>query len=201
MANSPYTLPSLPYGLADLAPAYSEELLELHYSKHHQAYVNGANATLQKLADARADNAYEHINGLQKNLAFHLSGHVLHSLFWQSMTAQGGGEPSAVLQAQIKADFGSVDDLRNQVAAAAKGLQGSGWVCLSWDGLSEKLIVQQIQDHQSNAAHGAQSILALDMWEHAYYLQYQNAKAKWIEAYWDLADWAGAEDRLKLLKG
>lgn len=201
MANSPYTLPTLPYGLADLAPAYSEELLQLHYSKHHQAYVDGANATLQKLADARANSAFEHINGLQKNLAFHLSGHVLHSLFWQSMTPNGTGAPSDTLRAQIEADFGSVDHLREQVSAAAKGLQGSGWVCLSWDGVSEKLIVQQIQDHQSNTAHGAQSILALDMWEHAYYLQYRNAKAKWIEAYWELADWAGAEARLARLKG
>ena len=198
--NTPYQLPALPYGLSDLEPAYSAELLELHHSKHHNAYVKGANSTLEKLAEARANSAFEHINGLQKNLAFHISGHVLHSLFWQSMDPDGGGTPPDALRAQIENDFGSVDALRAQIEAAATALQGSGWVCLSWDGLAGHLVVEQIYDHQSNAAHGAQSILALDMWEHAYYLQYRNVKASWIKAYWQLANWVGAQERFERLK-
>ena len=195
-----YTLPELPYELAALEPHYSAEVLELHHDKHHAAYVAGANATLDKLGEARASDDYGSINMLQKNLAFHLSGHVLHSMFWENLSPDGGGKPEGELEAAIADGFGGFDHFRSQLTEAALAVQGSGWGALTWEPLGQRLIVEQIYDHQSNVGQGAPPLLVLDMWEHAYYLQYRNVKADWVEAFWEIVNWPDVAARFTRAK-
>jgi Fe-Mn family superoxide dismutase len=191
-----YTLPELPYDLSALEPHYSARLLELHHGKHHAAYVKGANTTLEKLAEARAEGDFAAINQLQKNLAFHLSGHMLHSLFWRNMTPEGGGPPDGELSAAIKEFFGSFDGFKEQLTEAAMNIQGSGWGALAWEPLGKRLVVEQVYDHQGNIGNGTVPLLVLDMWEHAYYLQYQTSKGDWIKAFWQIVNWPDAARRL-----
>ena len=192
-----YTLPELPYDLSALEPHYSAEILELHHDKHHAAYVAGANTTLEKLDEARATDDYGSINQLQKNLAFHLSGHVLHSMFWENLAPDAGGDPEGELGAAVTESFGGVDHFRNQLTQAALNVQGSGWGALTWEPLGQRLIVEQVYDHQSNVGQGAPPLLVLDMWEHAYYLQYRNVKADYIDAFWHLANWPDVARRFE----
>jgi Fe-Mn family superoxide dismutase len=190
-----YTLPELDYDYSALEPALSAEILELHHGKHHQAYVDGANATFQKLGEARASGDYGTINQLEKNMAFHLSGHILHSLLWKNLAPDGGGEPEGDLAAAIGDNFGSYAGFRAQMTEAANNVQGSGWAALSWEPLAGRLIVEQIYDHQGNVGQGGPPLLVLDMWEHAYYLQYRNVKKDWVEAFWSLANWPDVSTR------
>ena len=195
-----YTLPDLPYDVAALEPHYSAEVLALHHDKHHAAYVAGANTTLDKLGEARAGDDYGSINMLQKNLAFHLSGHVLHSMFWENLSPDGGGKPEGELEAAIADGFGGFDHFRSQLTEAALAVQGSGWGALTWEPLGQRLIVEQIYDHQSNVGQGAPPLLVLDMWEHAYYLQYRNVKADWVEAFWEIVNWPDVAARFARAK-
>jgi Fe-Mn family superoxide dismutase len=190
-----YSLPELPYDYSALEPHYSAEVLELHHDKHHKAYVDGANTTLEKLEKARDEDAFGAINQLQKNLAFHLSGHVLHSMFWENLSPDGGGKPEGDLAAAIDESFGTFEGFRNQLTESALNVQGSGWGALTWEPLGQRLIVEQVYDHQSNVGQGAPPLLVLDMWEHAYYLQYRNVKADWVKAYWEIVNWPDVSAR------
>ena len=196
-----YTLPDLPYDYAALEPHYSAEILHLHHDKHHAAYVSGANTTLEKLAAAREKDQFDAINGLLKGLAFNVSGHVLHSLFWNNMSPDGGGKPEGELAAAIDDSFGSFEGFRNQLNAAALNVQGSGWGALAWEPLGQRLIVEQIYDHQNNVSQGAPPLLVLDMWEHAFYLQYKNVKADWVDAFWNIVNWPDVGQRLEKARG
>lgn len=191
-----YSLPPLPYANDALEPHLKREILELHHDKHHAAYVKGANDALDSLAEARKSGNFGHIGQLEKNLAFNLSGHVLHSLFWKNMTPDGGGTPSGALGAAIDRDFGSFDAFKAQLTSAAASVQGSGWGALAWDPVGKRLVIEQVHDHQSNLGNGALPILVVDMWEHAYYLQYQNRKAEWLENFWELVNWRDVAERL-----
>jgi Fe-Mn family superoxide dismutase len=190
-----YTLPELPYDYAALEPHYSAEVLELHHDKHHKAYVDGANTALDKLDQARTSDDFGTINQLQKNLAFHLSGHVLHSMFWENLSPDGGGKPEDELAAAIDEGFGSFEGLKSQLTESALNVQGSGWGALTWEPLGQRLIVEQVYDHQSNVGQGAPPLLVLDMWEHAYYLQYKNVKADWVKAFWEIVNWPDVASR------
>ena len=192
-----YSLPELPYDYAALEPHYSAEVLELHHDKHHKAYVDGANTALDKLDQARTSDDFGTINQLQKNLAFHLSGHVLHSMFWENLSPDGGGKPEGDLAAAIDAGFGTFEGLKNQLTESALNVQGSGWGALTWEPLGQRLIVEQVYDHQSNVGQGAPPLLVLDMWEHAYYLQYKNVKADWVKAYWEIVNWPDVASRFE----
>jgi Fe-Mn family superoxide dismutase len=195
-----YELPELPYDYAALEPHYSAEVLELHHDKHHKAYVDGDNTTFEKLGEARESGDFGTINQLEKNMAFHLSGHVLHSLLWQNMSPDGGGEPDGELAAAVKESFGSYDAFKAQLSEAANNVQGSGWAALSWEPLSSRLIVEQIYDHQGNVGQGGPPLLALDMWEHAFYLQYKNVKKDWVEAFWNIVNWPDVAARFERVK-
>jgi Fe-Mn family superoxide dismutase len=184
-----YTLPDLPYDYAALEPHYSAQVLQLHHGKHHAAYVTGANKTLDRLAEARSKGDFAAINLLQKNLAFHISGHVLHSLLWKNMGPKCGGQPDGELGAAVREFFGSFDGFKSQLTEAATNIQGSGWGALAWEPLAKRLVVEQVYDHQGNIGNGTVPLLVLDMWEHAYYLQYKTAKADWITAFWKVANW------------
>lgn len=190
-----YTLPELPYAYDALEPHLSAETLKLHHDKHHAAYVKGANEAMEKMSQARAKGEFATINQLQKDLAFNLSGHFLHSLFWQNMSPDGGGKPSGDLARAIGTTFGGYAGFSSQFEAAAAKLQGSGWVSLAWEPLGKQLMVEQVLDHQENIGNGTLPILVMDMWEHAYYLQYQNRKADWVAAFWELINWDDVAQR------
>jgi Fe-Mn family superoxide dismutase len=192
-----YTLPALGYDYGALEPHISGQIMELHHDKHHAAYVKGANEALEKLAGAREKDDFSTISQLEKNLAFHLSGHVLHSLFWTNLGPGGGGEPTGALAEQIGTDFGSFSRFRAQMVEAATTIQGSGWALASWDPTGERIIVQQVHDHQGNHGQGTDPLLAIDAWEHAYYLQYKNEKADFFEAVWNVFDWKDVTSRLE----
>ncbi len=190
-----YTLPELPYAYDALEPHLSAETLKLHHDKHHATYVKSANEALEKMSQARAKGEFATINQLQKDLAFNLSGHFLHSLFWQNMSPDGGGKPSGDLARAIGETFGGYAGFSSQFEAAAAKLQGSGWVSLAWEPLGKQLMVEQVLDHQENVGNGTLPILVMDMWEHSYYLQYQNRKADWVTAFWELVNWEDVAQR------
>jgi Fe-Mn family superoxide dismutase len=194
-ANVQYELPALGYAYDALEPAYSAELLELHYASHHKAYVEGANKTLESLAEARAKNDFVRLNQFEKDLAFHVSGHILHSIFWRNLEPNDGAPPAGRLESRIRTAFGGTDALRRQFCAAGAGLQGSGWVALSWEVARGTLLIHQIHDHQDNTATATMPLLVMDMWEHAYYLQYRNQKERWIVQFWEMINWADVARR------
>ncbi|GGR01630.1 MULTISPECIES: superoxide dismutase [Kitasatospora] len=190
-----YTLPDLPYDYSALERAMSAEILELHHSKHHQAYVNGANLTLEQLAEARDKEQFGSLVGLQKTLAFNLSGHVLHSLFWQNLSPEGGDRPEGALADAITEHFGSFEAFKQQLTTATVGVQGSGWGILSWEPLGKRLIVEQVYDHHGNVGQGTVPLLAFDAWEHAYYLQYKNVRPDYVTRLWDVVNWQDVTTR------
>lgn len=196
MTDGPYTLPDLPYDYAALEPHYSAQVLELHHDKHHAAYVKGANTALAKLDEARESGEFSDITKLQKDLAFHVSGHVLHSLFWQNLSPDGGGKPGGELAEQIDRDFGGFDRFQAHMTEAATTVQGSGWALAAWEPAAGRIIVQQVYDHQGNHGQGSVPLLAFDAWEHAYYLQFKNVKADFFEALWNIVDWTDVAARL-----
>lgn len=190
-----YTLPDLPYDYSALEPHISGTIMQLHHDKHHQTYVAGANTALEQLAEAREKNALGPVNLYQKNLSFNLAGHVNHSVFWPNMSPDGGDKPTGELAAAIAEHFGSFDGFRAHFTAAALGIQGSGWSILAWDSLGQKLLVVQLYDHQGNLPVGLIPLLLLDMWEHAFYLDYRNVKADYVAAWWNIANWADVQKR------
>ncbi|MGN7247912.1 superoxide dismutase [Janibacter anophelis] len=195
-----YTLPDLPYDYGALEPAMSGEILELHHDKHHATYVKGANDTTEKIAEARDKGDLSGIVGLEKTLAFNVSGHVLHSIFWENLSPDGGDKPDGALGTAIDEHFGSFDKFRAQLTAATQTTQGSGWGVLAWEPLGQRLLVTQVYDHHGNVATGMTPLLAFDAWEHAYYLQYKNVKPDYIEKLWDIVNWNDVSARLEAAK-
>ena len=197
----PYVLPELGYDYSALEPHYSARVLELHHDKHHKAYVDGVNATLEKLAGARSDDDLGTIVGLEKTLAFNLSGHVLHTLLWKNLSPNGGDRPGGELAAAIDEHFGSFDAFHNQLSKSAASVQGSGWGALTWEPLGERLFIEQIYDHQGNTGQGGVPLLVIDAWEHAYYLQYENRRADYVDAIWNVIDWSDVAARFEHARG
>jgi Fe-Mn family superoxide dismutase len=188
MPNQIYTLPDLPYDYAALEPHISARIMELHHGKHHAAYVKGANTALSKLDQIRRDGDFATISMLEKNLAFNVSGHVLHSVFWTNLTPQAS-EPTGQLADMLDGAFGGVGPFRRHMTEAAATIQGSGWALASWEPMSRRIVVQQVYDHQGNHGQGTIPLLAIDAWEHAYYLQYENDKARFFDAIWNVVNW------------
>jgi len=192
-----YVLPDLDYDYNALEPHITARLLELHHSKHHAAYVKQANETLEQMGEARDRGDYTRIAGLERSLAFNLSGHVLHSIFWRNLAPQAGGRPTGALARAIDASFGTFDKMKAQMTHVAASIMGSGWAALVWEPMAGRLLTCQIYDHQSNLAQGGLPILVIDGWEHAYYLQYQNQKQAFFEAVWHLWNWSDIAARLQ----
>jgi Fe-Mn family superoxide dismutase len=190
-----YVLPDLPYDYGALEPHISGEIMQLHHDKHHQTYVTGANTALEKLAEARENDGLATANLHEKNLAFNLGGHVNHSVFWPNLSPDGGERPDGELAAAITDQFGSFEGFQAHFTAVANGVQGSGWSILAWDSVGQKLLICQLYDHQGNLAVGLVPLLMLDMWEHAFYLQYRNVKADYVTAWWNVVNWADVTSR------
>ncbi|YAL81801.1 superoxide dismutase [Dermacoccaceae bacterium W4C1] len=192
---STYTLPDLPYDYAALEPHISGRIMQLHHDKHHQAYVTGANTALEQLEAARAAGDLGGVNKLEKDLAFNLGGHINHSVFWQNLSPEGGGDPEGELAAALVDAFGSLDAFRAHFTATALGVQGSGWAILGWDAIGQRPLIFQLFDQQGNVPVGIIPLLQLDVWEHAYYLDYANVRADYVKAFWNIVNWADVQRR------
>ena len=189
-----YTLPELPYDYAALEPHISGKIMQLHHDKHHATYVAGANTALAGLAAAREAGDLANVNKLEKDLAFNLGGHVNHSIFWTNLTPDTQ-TPEGELKAAIDDAFGSFEKFQAHFTAVALGVQGSGWAVLGYDSLGGNLTVFQLFDQQSNVPFGVIPLFMLDVWEHAYYLDYLNVRADYVKAFWSIANWADVQER------
>jgi len=197
-----YTLPDLPYDYGSLEPAMSGEILQLHHGKHHAAYVKGANDTLEQIAEAtdKATAPTPTLVGLEKTLAFNLSGHVLHSIFWRNLSPGGGDRPGGELADAISEHFGSFERFSKRLTAATTSVQGSGWGVLGWEPVAGRLIIEQLYDHHGNVGLGSTPLLVFDAWEHAYYLQYRNVRPDYVTRLWDLVSWDDVAARYQAAK-
>jgi len=199
-----YVLPALAYDYAALAPHISEALLRLHHDKHHAAYVNGANAVLQKMDKARSDNADFDTKATFKELSFHIGGHMLHSLFWENLAPAGkggGGKPAGAIAKAIDEEYGSFDRFKKLFSQTAIGVEGSGWAALTFSKGTKRPIIAQIEKHNANGYPGFGILMVLDVWEHAYYLDYKNERGKFVEAFWNIVNWSEVDKRLAALLG
>ncbi len=194
-AAGQYALPKLPYAYDALEPAYEKRTLEIHHSKHHAGYVRGLNAAVAKLSPHTKPVEPGEAKALSRALAFHGSGHVLHSLFWHSMTP-GGSKCEGNIAKAMAESFGGAKFGMDQFAAATKGVEASGWGVLAWEPIADRLLVLQAEKHQNLAVWGAVPLLVCDVWEHAYYLQYANKRSDWVKAFMSLANWPFAAARL-----
>ena len=193
-ADGRYTLPELPYTCDALEPLYEARTLRIHHDRHHAGYVAGLNKTLGQLGRARERGDYSSIQSLSRNLAFHGSGHVLHSLFWASMVPGGSQMPDSLGEAMTR-DFGSVAAAEAQFAAATKAVEGSGWGVLAYEPVGQHLMILQVEKHQNLTVWGVTPLLVCDVWEHAYYLQFANDRGAWVDNFMKLADWRFATKR------
>ncbi len=197
METEYYTLSPLPYGLRDLEPFISEKQLRIHYEKHHQAYVSAANVILQRMNKAKEENTKLNMSAVLKDLTFNVGGIILHSLFWPSMApvSQVTPEPDGMLAEAINRDFGSLERFKDEFSRAALSIQGSGWVALTYEHQIGRLLLTQIGNHQDNLYPTLPVVMVLDVWEHAYYLDYQNERGRYVENWWQIVNWSGASQR------
>ena len=198
-----YTLPKLPYEYTALAPYISEEQLKLHHQKHHQAYVNGANAVFEKLDKARKENADLDMKATLKELSFHIGGFKLHNKFWENMAPAGkggGGVPKGGLAKAIDAEFGKFDRFKKEFTQAAVSAEGSGWAALTFCRKTGRPLIVQIEKHNTNVVPGFEILMVLDVWEHAYYLDYRNDRAIFVDTFWNIVNWDAFEQRFNKLK-
>ena len=194
-----YALRPLPYDYKALAPYISEEQLTLHYTKHHQAYVNGANAILEKFDKARKDKTDFDVKATAKELSFHVGGIRLHTLFWQNLAPAGkggGGLPKGELAKAIDEEYGGFDRFKKEFSTAATSVEGSGWAALSYCNRTGRPLIMQVEKHNMNMFPGLAILMVLDVWEHAYYLDYRNDRTKFVEGFWNIVNWDEIGKRL-----
>jgi Fe-Mn family superoxide dismutase len=192
-----YKLPELPYGYKDLEPYMSAEVLTLHHDKHHAAYVNAANALLDKIQDARDKNAELDYKSVLKSLSFNVGGHILHETFWKVMAPEKSGKnkPSGEIAKAIEKEFGSFERFKTEFSETAKSVEGSGWAILAFHKEHGSLNIIQVEKHNVNFYPEQKILLCLDVWEHAYYLDYKNDRAKFVENWWNIVNWEEVEKR------
>lgn len=190
-----HTLPPLPYAYSALEPVIDEETLRIHHDIHHKKYVDDLNSTEMKMQQARAAGDFSMIKYLENELAFNGSGHILHSIYWTIMKSPNNDAPSEMLSDWIEFSFGSIDKFKAQFTAAANTVEGSGWAVLGYNPAWQRLEILQAEKHQNLTVWGIIPILVCDVWEHAYYLKYQNKRADYIKAWWGIVNWNEVERR------
>ncbi len=198
-----FSLPKLPYDYNALEPYISEQQLKLHHDKHHQAYVNGANAAFEKIDKAREENVLLDVKAVVKELTFNTGGHMLHSIFWENLAPAGkggGGQPSGELADIINTFFGSFERFKKIFSSAASSVEGSGWAALAVHPCIQRPLIMQIEKHNVNLYPNFQILMVLDVWEHAYYLDYKNERPKFVEAFWNIVNWDRVNKNLALVK-
>ena len=196
-AEEPYVLAPLPYPYDALEPHIDKQTLELHHGKHHNGYVQGFNAALTKLKEARAAGDFSLIKHLSRELAFHGSGHLLHTLYWENMGPDGGGKPKGLLMDALTAHFGGYEQFEKQFMAATITVEASGWGVLAYEPLGRRLLIFQAERHQHLTIWGVVPLLICDAWEHAYYLKYQNRRADYVKAFFNVINWDTVGKRLE----
>ena len=195
-----FSLPKLPYDYKALEPYLSELQLTLHHDKHHLAYVNGANAIFAKLDKARQENAEIDVKSTLKELSFHIGGHMLHTTFWNSMAPPGkggGGKPEGPIAEALMREFGSYERFKKEFSQAATSVEGSGWAALAMHPCIDRPLIMQVEKHNVNVYPALRFLLVLDVWEHAYYVDYKNDRAKFVEGFWNVVNWDNANTILK----
>ena len=192
-----FVLPDLPYDFAALEPHISGRIMELHHDKHHNTYVTAANKALESMEEARANGDAAGAAKLSKDLQFNLGGHINHSIFWKNMSPDGGDKPTGELASAIDDAFGSFDNFQAQFTAVATTIQGSGWAILAYEPIAGNLVIEQMYDQQNGVPVATFPLLQLDMWEHAFYLDYQNVKADYVKAIWNIVNWADVQARFE----
>ena len=195
-----HELPPLPYEYEALEPHIDAQTMKLHHDIHHLGYVKGLNNAEGKLAEARESGDMGLVKHWSRELAFHGSGHFLHSIFWPNMSPNGGGAPDGDLAAQINTDFGSFEAFQKHFSAAAAQVEGSGWALLVWNGEARKLEILQAEKHHDLTQWVVVPLLVIDVWEHAYYLKYQNKRPAYIEAWWNVVNWSNVAERFAAAK-
>jgi superoxide dismutase, Fe-Mn family len=190
-----HSLPDLPYAYNALEPFISEEIMRLHHDKHHRSYVEGLNKAEINLKKARENNDFSLIKHWSRELAFHGSGHYLHTIFWKNMIPKGGGSPQGLLKKELEIYFGSFDKFKKQFSEAAKQVEGVGWAILVWSPRARHLEILQSERHMLLTQWDTIPLLVLDVWEHAYYLQYKNKRAEYVDNWWNLVNWNDVEMR------
>jgi Fe-Mn family superoxide dismutase len=198
-----YSLPELPYKYTDLMPYISEEQLKLHHQKHHQGYVTGANAVLQKLDKARKENAEIDLKATLKELSFHIGGFSLHNRFWENLAPAGkggGGTPQGELEKVIDDEYGSFERFKKEFTQTATSVEGSGWAIVTYCQKTKRILILQVEKHNINIVPGFPVLLVLDVWEHAYYVDYKNDRVKFVESFWNIVNWDMVSSRFNLLK-
>ena len=196
-----YTLPELPFDYNALTPHISEEQLRLHHAKHHQAYVKGANTLLEKLKAARGANSEIDVKAISRELSFNIGGHILHSLFWTNLQPAGDNppQPSGQIGEMLKSEFGGYERFKTEFTKAAVTTEGSGWAALSFCAMLNKPIITQIEKHNLYLYPSFPILLVLDVWEHAYYVDYKNERAQFVEHFWNIVNWDSVNLRIKEL--
>ncbi|WP_425504113.1 superoxide dismutase [Salicibibacter cibi] len=195
-----HELPPLPYAYDALEPYIDAEIMYLHHDVHHRTYVEGLNEAEEKMEEARRSNNYELISHWEREAAFHGAGHYLHSLFWTIMDPNGGGKPKGDLLSMIERDFGSYQRFRAHFTAAAEELNTPGWVILVWSPRAHRLEILNAELHHYLTQWGVIPLLVLDVWEHAYYLQYKTDKEAYIENWWEVVNWPTVQRRLDVAR-
>lgn len=202
MSNfTPYKLPDLSYDFSALEPVISGEIMQLHYSKHHNAYVTNLNVALEKYHEAEAKGDVAAMIALQLAIKFNGGGHVNHSIFWTNLAPVGkGGSPEGELAKAIQTEFGSVDSFIEKMSAASIAVQGSGWGWLGYNKTSSRLMLSACSNQDPLSTLGFVPLLGIDVWEHAYYLQYKNVRADYVKNIWKIINWKNVEERYSQAK-
>lgn len=199
MEKKLYEWPKLSYGYKDLEPYVSEKQLKIHHQKHHQSYVNGANVILENLNKVRQQNSDIDLKSTLKSLSFNIGGHVLHSLFWPNLdpAGKGGGKPGGVIDDVLEKEFGSFDRFKKEFTQVAMSVEGSGWAALTYCRQTNRPLIMQIEKHNTNIYPMFRILMVLDVWEHAYYLDHQNERDKFVDAFWNIVNWDIVNKRLE----
>ncbi|WP_223702469.1 superoxide dismutase [Sutcliffiella deserti] len=190
-----HKLPPLPYSYNALEPYISRDIMELHHLKHHKSYVDGLNKAEKKMQEARETGDFDLLKHWEREAAFHGSGHYLHTMFWDNMSPNGGGQPKGGLMQQINKDFGSYDKFKKHFSEAADKVEGVGWALLVWAPRAHRLEILQTEKQQLFTQWDTIPLLGLDVWEHAYYLQYKTDKKDYINNFWNIVNWRDVEKR------
>jgi len=202
MAAFKYQLPSLPYDFGDLEPVISAEIMNLHYTKHHQTYVNNLNKALEQYEEAQAKaektNSPAELIALQSAIKFNGGGHVNHSIFWNNLAPKskgGGTAPSGDLLKALDKDFGSLEKFIEEMSSRTVAIQGSGWGWLGYCKVHNNLHIITCENQDPLSTKGYTPLLGIDVWEHAYYLQYKNVRADYVKKIWEIVNWKNVEER------
>lgn len=192
-----YELPSLPYDYDALEPHISEKVLRIHHDKHHRGYTSNSNEILKKLKEAREEDGSLDIKATLKALSYNIGGHTLHSLFWKNMSPNGGGKPEGKLMEAITKEFGNFSNFKDEFSEAAKTVEGSGWAALVYSKEIDRLLIMQIEKHNLNIYPGFELLMVIDVWEHAYYLDYENNRGEFVSEFWEIVNWKEVERRFE----